>query len=80
MRDAPLTERGERVAAQPRRIGAQHLDEMGAPRLGAPKYVPGLSGVIRICRVHPAERSEAMIAALEMTAAIVPRVAIAVMK
>jgi len=42
--------------------------------------VPGRSGVIRICLVHPAERSAAMIAALEMTPAIVPKVAIAVMK
>ncbi len=39
-----------------------------------------VSGVIRICRVHPVDRSAAMTAALEMTAAIVPRVAMAAMK
>jgi hypothetical protein len=35
---------------------------------------------MRIWRVQPIERSAAMRAPLEMTAAIVPRVAIAVMK
>ncbi|MGH3403099.1 MAG: hypothetical protein ACRDRJ_11465 [Streptosporangiaceae bacterium] len=45
----------------------------------APKYVPKVSGVIRICRVQPVVRSAAMTAALDTSAAI-PRVIMAAMK
>jgi hypothetical protein len=38
------------------------------------------SGVIRICLVHPDERSTAMTVELERTAPIVPRAIIAAMK
>jgi hypothetical protein len=45
-----------------------------------PTYVAAPSGVIRICRVQPIERSLAMIMPLNMTADMAPKVAIEDMK
>jgi hypothetical protein len=44
------------------------------------KYVPVVSGVIRIWRVQPVDRSVAMTAAIDTSEAIVPSVAMAAMK